>query len=405
MATTPRTLQQLVEHAEDPDLIKAAQRAHVELSDRVEEQVARCTALEATAPTNRDLGTLTALYKGVATELAAGDEIAAAARASDADILALHRSFKSIEERHSSFVPSVVDALREGNVPVSAASLLEDLLAAHIGASTVLRNHLLAHAPELENPGATLAAPPAHGTGAARLDAKLINVVGAAVGDAQLVCEHAYDLADPPPVSIADDGSAAACVPAHATHVVRELLKNALVATIEKHVAQHGSNSDAWDEELPPVEIAVAASTISVVDHGGGLEDPDALLRIRPDLSSRYDRLDEPGGSYNSGSQKPISGVGMGLPLCGNQISPRRRRDVVLVIASAQWRGGSRTSMQYFHTGLPMSKLYAAHYGGALTLASADGGAVATLELPTDGDRPEALPAAPDVQNTSFGRR
>ena len=61
--------------------------------------------------------------------------------------------------------------------------------------------------------------------------------------------------------------------------------------------------------------------------------------------------------------------------------------------------------MQYFHTGLPMSKLYAAHYGGALTLASADGGAVATFELPTDGDRPEALPAAPDVQNTSFGRR
>ena len=366
MATTPRTLQQLVEHAEDPDLIKAAQRAHVELSDRVEEQVARCTALEATAPTNRDLGTLTALYKGVATELAAGDEIAAAARASDADIAALHRSFKSIEERHSSFVPSVVDALREGNVPVSAASLLEDLLAAHIGASTVLRNHLLAHAPELENPGATLAAPPAHGTGAARLDAKLINVVGAAVGDAQLVCEHAYDLADPPPVSIADDGSAAACVPAHATHVVRELLKNALVATIEKHVAKHGSNSDAWDEELPPVEIDVAASTISVKDAGGGLEDADVLLRIRPDLSSRYDRLDEPGGSYNSGSQKPISGVGMGLP---------------------------------------MSKLYAAHYGGALTLASAGGGAVATLELPTDGDRPEALPAAPDVQNTSFGRR
>ena len=366
MATTPRTLLQLVEHAEDPDLIKAAQRAHVELSDRVEEQVARCTALEATAPTNRDLGTLTALYKGVATELAAGDEIAAAARASDADIAALHRSFKSIEERHSSFVPSVVDALREGNVPVSAAGLLEDLLAAHIGASTVLRNHLLAHAPELENPGATLAAPPAHGTGAARLDAKLINVVGAAVGDAQLVCEHAYDLADPPPVSIADDGSAAACVPAHATHVVRELLKNALVATIEKHVAKHGSNSDAWDEELPPVEIAVAASTISVKDAGGGLEDADVLLRIRPDLSSRYDRLDEPGGSYNSGSQKPISGVGMGLP---------------------------------------MSKLYAAHYGGALTLASAGGGAVATLELPADGDRPEALPAAPDVENTSFGRR
>ena len=75
MATTPWTLQQLVEHASDPDLIKATQRAHVELSDRVEEQVSRCSALEATAPTNRDLGTLTALYKGVATELAASTSL------------------------------------------------------------------------------------------------------------------------------------------------------------------------------------------------------------------------------------------------------------------------------------------------------------------------------------------
>jgi len=366
MSTTPRTLQQLVQHAEDPDLTKAAQRAHVELSARVEEQVSRCSALHATAPTNRDLGTLTALYKGVATELAGGDEIASAASASEADIAALHRSFKSIEERHSCFMPSVVDALQEGTVPVSSARLLEEVLTAHLGASTVLRNHLLAHAPELENPGATLAAPPAHGTGVVRLDHKLLDIVGAAVGDAQLVCEHAYDLADPPPVAITDDGSAAACVAAHATHVVRELLKNALVATIEKHVEKHGSNSDVWDEDLPPVEIAVEASTISVKDAGGGLDDANVLMSIRPDLSSRYDRLDEPGGSYNSGSQKPISGVGMGLP---------------------------------------MSKLYAAHYGGELTLASANGGTVACLKLPTDGDRPEALPAAPDVQNTTFGRR
>jgi hypothetical protein len=48
MSTTPRTLQQLVQHAEDPDLTKAAQRAHVELSARVEGQVSRCSALHAT---------------------------------------------------------------------------------------------------------------------------------------------------------------------------------------------------------------------------------------------------------------------------------------------------------------------------------------------------------------------
>ena len=120
--------------------------------------------------------------------------------------------------------------------------------------------------------------------------------VGNAVGDAQLLCEHAYDLADPPPVSVAGDG-AAACVPAHAVHVVRELLKNALVATIERHVAAHGDVPDDWDEPLPPVSVEVGASSIAVSDAGGGAPqaDLDACLHVRPGLA-RYDRLDEPGG-------------------------------------------------------------------------------------------------------------
>ena len=51
-------------------------------------------------------------------------------------------------------------------------------------------------------------------------------------------------------------------------------------------------------------------------------------------------------------------------------------------------------------TRLPMSKLYAAHYGGALTLASADGGAVATLEPPPTDDRPEAARGAGRQEHT-----
>ena len=55
--------------------------------------------------------------------------------------------------------------------------------------------------------------------------------------------------------------------------------------------------------------------------------------------------------------------------------------------------------------GLPLSKLYARHFGGGLALVASAGGVTATLELPTDPDAPEALPAAPDVANTAWGRR
>ena len=124
-------------------------------------------------------GTTPRRYRGVVGDLAAGDDLAATAKTPE-DLNHLHRSLKSVEERVALFVPSVVDALKDGAVPDAAAALLEDCLAAHIGAATLLRNHLLAHAPELENPGATLAAAPIRGVGAARAEAPLAAIVTAA---------------------------------------------------------------------------------------------------------------------------------------------------------------------------------------------------------------------------------
>jgi len=66
-----------------------------------------------------------------------------------ASLGALHKRLKTVEERHALFVPSVVDALKDGAVPTSAAADVEHCLAAHIGISLLLRNHLKAHAPEV----------------------------------------------------------------------------------------------------------------------------------------------------------------------------------------------------------------------------------------------------------------
>ena len=144
---------------------------------------------------------------------------------------------------------------------------------------------------------------------------------------------------------------------------MRELLKNALVATIEKHVAKHGPNSDAWDEELPPVEIAVAASTISVVDRGGGLEDPDALLRIRPDLSSRT--TGRRAGRVLQRAPKspfrvlvrvcPVWKSNFGRPTPSTRCCPRDR------VGLLAWR---LTKVHARFDTVSMSS-YAAHYGGA----------------------------------------
>ena len=209
-----------------------------------------------------------------------------------------------------------------------------------------------------------------------------------------MLCEHAYDLPDPPPVEVVVEGAGpgaagagpvAACAPMHATYALVELLKNALVATVERHRDAHGDDAlEDGVDDLAPVVVRLAETDagvrVAIVDEGGGIDAPTlaACLGLRPSLSQRYDRLDEPGGSYNSGSQKPISGVGMGLP---------------------------------------MSRLFAAHLGGTLTLASNHGPpfgegvgprfsttATFVLPAPTALSTRESLPPPPE-EDMSWARR
>jgi pyruvate dehydrogenase kinase 2/3/4 len=188
-----------------------------------------------------------------------------------------------------------------------------------------------------------------------------------------MLTEYAYDLLEPPVVAVSGGDVSAFCVPHHVTYVVHELLKNALVATVERRIRDHGRDADDDDFPLSPVEVALAAGdgevVVEVTDRGGGMPEDAiaACLALRPGLA-RYDRLDDPGGSYNSGSLAPVSGVGMGLP---------------------------------------MAKLYARHFGGGLRLASdlGAGTTTATVSIPTDVGTPEALPPPPPAANTPWGRR
>ncbi|KAH8066687.1 pyruvate dehydrogenase [Aureococcus anophagefferens] len=125
-ASSPRayTLREVLAHCSLPTA-EAAATTYADVKERCDEQLARVRALEAASKKPRGLAT-----------------------------------------RHALFGPSVVDALKEGAIDESQAALAEDCLAAHIGASLLLRNHLAAHAPELENPGGS--ATPDRGVGAAR---------------------------------------------------------------------------------------------------------------------------------------------------------------------------------------------------------------------------------------------
>ncbi|KAH8049410.1 pyruvate dehydrogenase [Aureococcus anophagefferens] len=348
-ASSPRayTLREVLAHCSLPTA-EAAATTYADVKERCDEQLARVRALEAASKKPRGLATVVALYSGVVDELeAAGGLVGGVGE----DLVAVHRALVSVEQRHALFGPSVVDALKEGAIDESQAALAEDCLAAHIGASLLLRNHLAAHAPELENPGGS--ATPDRG--------------------AVMLTEYAYDLLEPPVVAVSGGDVSAFCVPHHVTYVVHELLKNALVATVERRIRDHGRDADDDDFPLSPVEVALAAGdgevVVEVTDRGGGMPEDAiaACLALRPGLA-RYDRLDDPGGSYNSGSLAPVSGVGMGLP---------------------------------------MAKLYARHFGGGLRLASdlGAGTTTATVSLPTDVGTPEALPPPPPAANTPWGRR
>lgn len=184
---------------------------------------------------------------------------------------------------------------------------------------------------------------------------KVREIVQTAAEDARWICREKYGAA--PEIMIIGGEKLTFChVPAHLHYMVMELLKNALQAVCQKH----GARDDA-----PPVTVMLERDysltdgqqvVIRIEDRGGGIPSEDfeniwCYLYTTADPGVQAAMI----GAQRSRGQR-------GLPLAG---------------------------LGY---GLPLSRLYAQHFGGNLELHNTPGeGLEAELRLNRLGDKKEPL--------------
>lgn len=141
----------------------------------------------------------------------------------------------------------------------------------------------------------------------------LSTVMQDAASNAKYLCDQYY-LASPE-VNVVPNGCEEAnfpYVPAHLYHMLFELLKNSLRATVE----YHGPDCD----ELPPVTLQVAKGandlTIRVSDQGGGIAHKDMVhLFTYLYTTAEPPQLSPDGADLTSMNNAPLAGFGYGLPL------------------------------------------------------------------------------------------
>ena len=164
---TPTTLDALLLAAAEPPA-RAAAALDAELDVRLASQVRLLRPLAASAPARaaRPAEILHRLHAGLLAQLRAAAPLLEGggggdARASPARLERWHRELRGVEHRHAAVMEALVDVLRvdagaaEGGGAWAAAlpDALTDALRSHIGVALLVRHHLLAHAPHLDNPG------------------------------------------------------------------------------------------------------------------------------------------------------------------------------------------------------------------------------------------------------------
>jgi pyruvate dehydrogenase kinase 2/3/4 len=163
------------------------------------------------------------------------------------------------------------------------------------------------------------------------LDCNLEEIVQLAIDDADLLCDRHMGVSPPVDVQIFKQGPFA-YVPAFLHHMMFEIVKNAMKATVQKHESREG--------DLPHVKIVLSIPedgedlVIKVHDKGGGM-DSHTLSKIWDYFFTTADKhIDLSDTSLQSGAH------GYTVPLCG-----------------------------YGH-GLPLSRLYAQYFGGDIEVVS-----------------------------------
>merc|ERR1711939_506440 len=134
-----------------------------------------------------------------------------------------------------------------------------------------------------------------------------------AIENATFVCEEHYGLFKAPPVQlVCPKHLTFPYIPSHLNHMLFEVLKNSLRATVETH----GVDAD----EYPPVKGIVAEGnediTIKVADEGGGIP-RSALPLIWTFMytTARAEDIDPDFTSNEANRAAPMAGFGYGLPI------------------------------------------------------------------------------------------
>lgn len=145
-----------------------------------------------------------------------------------------------------------------------------------------------------------------------------------AIDNARFICEEYYGLYEAPQVELfCPEELTFMYVPGHLMHMLFEVLKNSLRATVETQMKKNRESSnpitDISDIKFPPVRLIVAEGnediTIKISDEGGGIARSAVPLvwtylyttmEDTPDLDASYNKTD---------FRAPMAGFGYGLAL------------------------------------------------------------------------------------------
>eukprot|EP01062_Namystynia_karyoxenos_P022407 TRINITY_DN1858_c1_g1_i1.p1 TRINITY_DN1858_c1_g1~~TRINITY_DN1858_c1_g1_i1.p1 ORF type:complete len:616 (+),score=239.25 TRINITY_DN1858_c1_g1_i1:223-1848(+) len=178
----------------------------------------------------------------------------------------------------------------------------------------------------------------------------IFQVCKEAISDATEICEEQYG--DAPQVQLVrkpgdTDPVLFPHVPAHLHYIIFELLKNSLRATVELHgKGQHKGGGQVDCSQMPPIEVVVADSlatddiedvSVRISDRGGGIprSHMDRVMSYMYTTASvsQFDLMQD-NEDTDPQQESPLAGFGYGLPI---------------------------------------SRLYARHFGGDLRLLSMEG--------------------------------
>ncbi|CCH46783.1 pyruvate dehydrogenase kinase isozyme 2,mitochondrial [Wickerhamomyces ciferrii] len=145
-----------------------------------------------------------------------------------------------------------------------------------------------------------------------------------AIDNARFICEEYYGLYEAPQVELyCPEDLTFMYVPGHLMHMLFEVLKNSLRATVETQMKKNRESpspvTDLSDIKFPPVKLIIAQGnediTIKVSDEGGGIARSAVPLvwtylyttmEDTPDLDPSYNKTD---------FRAPMAGFGYGLAL------------------------------------------------------------------------------------------